>query len=51
MPSRLVENEDGMGVGRDHGADLEEMRLHGPVSHQGITIRRPCPPRADGAED
>ncbi len=30
MPSRLVEDEDGMRVPCDHGADLEEMRLHRP---------------------
>jgi hypothetical protein len=29
MPSGLVEQEDGMGAARHHGADLGKMRLHG----------------------
>ena len=29
MPSRLVEQKDGMGAVRHHGADLGKMRLHG----------------------
>ncbi len=28
MPSGLVEDEDGVGAGRDHGGDLGEMQSH-----------------------
>ena len=36
VPSSLVENEDGVSVGRDHCADLEEMRLHVRCVRRGM---------------
>ena len=43
MPSRLVEQQDGVGARRHHGADLEEMRLHRLRVTEGMTSPAPLP--------
>ena len=43
VPAGPVEDEDGVGVRRHHGADLGEVLLHRGVSQNGMTMPAPLP--------
>ena len=43
VPTGLIDDQHRMGTGIDGGTDLDEVRRHGSVSHQGMTSPVPFP--------
>ena len=54
VPTRLVDDQDGMGTGRDGCSDLRKVQVHrrGIAIFGAVSDPRPCPPSGrDGTEN